>query len=135
MAAVQPPRRAIRYTTLGEVLADAGRLVRAGAVATGNWSLAQILGHLAIAIEGSIDGVPGAFPWYVRFVGRYVVKPRILKHGMKPENVELVKNETEAVRRALAVARKGDLVAIFADRTAKVAAQIDFERQKEQRGG
>ena len=63
-----------------------------------------------------------------------LLKKALVKYGMKPENVELVKNESDAVRRALAVAKKGDLVAIFADRIAKVAAQIDFERQKEQRG-
>ncbi len=77
-------RREIRYTSFDEVLADAERLVRAGAATTGNWSVAQILGHLAIAMERSIDGVPGVFPWYVCLVGRYLVKPRILKHGMKP---------------------------------------------------
>jgi hypothetical protein len=32
------------------------------------------------------------------------------------------------------MAQRDDLVAIFADRISKVAAQIDFERQKEQRG-
>ena len=63
-----------------------------------------------------------------------LLKKALVKYGMKPENVELVKSESDAVRRALAVAKKGDLVAIFADRIAKVAAQIDFERQKEQRG-
>jgi cyanophycin synthetase len=47
--------------------------------------------------------------------------------------IETVKNETEAVRRALSVASRDDLVAIFADRIAKVAAQVDFERQKEAR--
>jgi UDP-N-acetylmuramyl tripeptide synthase len=45
----------------------------------------------------------------------------------------VLKNETEAVRKALSMARKDDLVVIFADRISKVAAQIDFERQKEQR--
>jgi hypothetical protein len=44
-----------------------------------------------------------------------------------------VKNEPEAVRRALAAARRDDLVVIFADRIPKVAAQVDFERQKETR--
>lgn len=63
-----------------------------------------------------------------------LLKKSLVKHGMKAENVEMVKNEPDAVRRALAVAKKGDLVAIFADRIAKVAAQIDFERQKELRG-
>ena len=38
------------------------------------------------------------------------------------------------MRRALAVARRDDMVVVFADRITKVAAQVDFERQKETRG-
>jgi len=84
MTASRPPRRQVHYTSFDEVLADAERLVRAGALTTGNWSLDQILGHLAVAMEKSIDGLPGKHPWYVRLLGRYIIKPRILKHGMKP---------------------------------------------------
>jgi cyanophycin synthetase len=57
----------------------------------------------------------------------------LLKYGMQPDQIETVKNESEAVRHALAIAKRDDLVAIFADRISKVAAQIDFERQKETR--
>jgi hypothetical protein len=49
------------------------------------------------------------------------------------DGVEDARNETDAVRRALALARRDDLVVVFADRIAKVAALVDFERQKEQR--
>lgn len=49
------------------------------------------------------------------------------------ERIEVVKNEAEAVRRALALAQRDDLVVILAEKIAKVAAQVDFERQKEQR--
>ncbi len=52
---------------------------------------------------------------------------------MKADAIEEAKNESEAVRRALATARRDDLVVVFADRIAKVAAQVDFERQKESR--
>ena len=57
----------------------------------------------------------------------------LIRHGMKAESVEEVKNEPEAVRHALQMARRDDLVVIFADRIPKVAAQVDFERQKESR--
>jgi cyanophycin synthetase len=63
-----------------------------------------------------------------------LIREALIRHGMKPEAVEVVKNETESVRRALALAKRDDLVAIFADRISKVAAQVDFERQKEQKG-
>jgi hypothetical protein len=52
---------------------------------------------------------------------------------MKAEEIEEVTNEPEAVRRGLQLARRDDLVVIFADRIAKGGAQVDFERQKESR--
>jgi hypothetical protein len=84
MDTVSTPRRTVRYTSFEDVLADAERLVHARAETTGNWSLDQILGHLAVAMEKSMDGLPGRLPWYVRLIGRYVIKRRVLKHGMKP---------------------------------------------------
>jgi cyanophycin synthetase len=57
----------------------------------------------------------------------------LIRHGVKAEEIEEVKNEPEAVRRGLQLARRDDLVVIFADRIAKVGAQVDFERQKESR--
>jgi cyanophycin synthetase len=61
------------------------------------------------------------------------LKADLVKHGLPADHIEVVKNEPEAVRRALALARRDDLVVVFADRIPKVAAQIDFERQKESR--
>ena len=61
------------------------------------------------------------------------LREALLKYGMKADQIEEVKNETDAVKRALSIARRDDLVAIFADRISKVSAQIDFERQKETR--
>jgi hypothetical protein len=84
MDSTRSVRRTVCYASLDDVLADAERLVRARAETTGNWSLDQILGHLAVAMEKSMDGLPGRLPWYVRLIGRYVMKRRILKHGMQP---------------------------------------------------
>ncbi len=57
----------------------------------------------------------------------------LIRHGMKAEQIEEVKNEPEAVRHGLQMARRDDLVVVFADRISKVGAQVDFERQKESR--
>jgi cyanophycin synthetase len=57
----------------------------------------------------------------------------LVKHGMKRESVEFLRTETEAVKKAIAMAQKDDFIVIFADRITKVAAQVDFERQKEGR--
>ncbi len=64
-------------------------------------------------------------------VGR--LREGLIRHGMSPDAIEEAKNESDAVRRALSIARRDDLVVVFADRIAKVAAQVDFERQKESR--
>jgi hypothetical protein len=84
MTAAAPVRRTVQYASFDEVLADAERLVRARAATTGNWSLDQILGHVAIAMEMSVDGFVGMVPWPLRLVGQYIFKPMILKYGMKP---------------------------------------------------
>src|SRR5262245_3648657 len=86
MNTATPARRVIQYASFDQVLADAELLVRAGATTTGNGSLAQILGHLAIGMETSVEAAPETLgwkaPWYLRLLGRYLIKPRILKHGM-----------------------------------------------------
>jgi hypothetical protein len=84
MAATRPARRPVQYASFDEVLADAERLVVAQAATTGNWSLDQILGHVAVAMEKSVDGMPTGLPWYLRLLGRYFFKPWVLKHGMRP---------------------------------------------------
>jgi cyanophycin synthetase len=62
-----------------------------------------------------------------------LLKSTLEAAGVAPDRIEIAKNEAEAVRRALALAQRDDLVLILAEKIAKVAAQVDFERQKEQR--
>jgi cyanophycin synthetase len=62
-----------------------------------------------------------------------LLKSTLEAAGVAPDRIEIAKNEAEAVRRALALAQRDDLILILAEKIAKVAAQVDFERQKEQR--
>ena len=62
-----------------------------------------------------------------------LLKSALEAAGVGADRIEIVRNETEVVRRALALAKRDDLVVILAEKIAKVAAQIDFERQKEPR--
>ena len=62
-----------------------------------------------------------------------LLRQALLAGGMRPDQVEQARNEPEAVRRAIARAGRDDLVVVFADRITKVAALVDFERQKEAR--
>ena len=76
------PRRKITYATFDEVVADAERLVAAGAGTTGNWSVGQILEHIATVIDKEIDGFANRPPLPVRLVGRWFLKKKFLRDGM-----------------------------------------------------
>ena len=76
------PRRSIEYRTLDEVVTDAERLVAAGGTTTGNWSLGQILEHVATVMDKSIDGFDIRPPWPLRLIGRWYLKNRFLRDGM-----------------------------------------------------
>lgn len=81
------PRRNLSFATLADALADARRCAaadRAGTLRrTGNWTLGQILGHLAWWIDGAFDGYPMRPPWFVRLLGP-LLKRMLLRRGGKP---------------------------------------------------
>jgi hypothetical protein len=75
-------RRTLRFSSLDEVVADAERLVASpDTKMLGNWSLGQILMHLARAVNGSIDGISFRAPWFIRLLGPWL-KRRVLIRGM-----------------------------------------------------
>jgi hypothetical protein len=78
------PRRQVRYNSFDEVLEDAERAVHGKAETTGNWSLGQILEHLAIANDKSIDGFGFQAPFPVRMIAGTFLKRRFLEKGLKP---------------------------------------------------
>lgn len=67
-------RRAVRYTTLDDLLEDIGAIERADAEGRvrplGNWSPGQNLQHLARFMASSLDGFDGELPFFVRVFGR-----------------------------------------------------------------
>jgi hypothetical protein len=76
-------RRALRFATLREALADAERCAaadRAGTLRrTGNWTAGQVFGHLAYWIDGGFDGYAMNPPWFLRLLG-----PLMKKSVLKP---------------------------------------------------
>ena len=76
-------RRNLNYTSLQDVLADAERLSSGQVKTLGNWSPGQIYRHLAKAYNGSIDGLPGTFPWHIRTMAR-LFKKKLIAGGMPP---------------------------------------------------
>jgi len=77
-------RRELHFTSLEAVLADAEKLVSSPTTRTlGNWPLGQLLTHVAMAMNRSIDGISFRAPWYLRLFGR-LMKRRLLKRGLRP---------------------------------------------------
>jgi hypothetical protein len=84
-----PARRALRFTSFDEVLAEVERLAAAerdGRLRrAGNWPLGQSLGHLATWAAFALDGYPPEVraPLPIRLILR-VMRNRILTKGMMP---------------------------------------------------
>ncbi len=77
-------RRKLRFDSLDDLLADAESLAASPSTRTlGNWRLGQLLAHLSIAINGSIDGIAFKAPWPVRLIGP-LFKNRVLTRGTSP---------------------------------------------------
>jgi hypothetical protein len=89
-------RRTLDYASLDEVLADADRLGSGPIKELGNWSAGQIFRHLALAYNGSIDGLAINFPWYLRMMAR-IFKEKLLA-GPMPPGYDLPSEGAKAVR-------------------------------------
>jgi len=74
-------RRELRFSSLDEVLQDAERLAAGRVRELGNWSLGQVLMHLARSIDASVDGAAFRAPWPARLASR-LFKKRILNGSM-----------------------------------------------------
>lgn len=80
-------RRQIHFANLDEIVAEVERLAASKHHTLGNWSLGQILAHLAVPMNGSIDGLPFKPGFLIRLLGP-LMKGRMLKKGM-PVGIQL----------------------------------------------
>ena len=76
-------RRELHFESLDDVLADAERLAAGEARMLGNWSLGQILSHLAVAMNSAIDGVDFKVPFFIRLIAP-LMKKRFVRGPIKP---------------------------------------------------
>jgi hypothetical protein len=76
-------RRQLHFHTVGDILADVERLNQGKIKALGNWSSGQVLRHLTLVMNGSIDGFPFRLSWPLRLMGR-LFRNRVLTKGMTP---------------------------------------------------
>jgi hypothetical protein len=76
-------RRPLHFEKIEDILRDVEQLNHGPVKALGNWSGGQILRHLAIVMNGSIDGSGMRLNWFLRLMG-WMMKGRILRKGMPP---------------------------------------------------
>jgi len=88
-AAEVPGRRELHFESVDDILADAEQVMGKPHRAVGNWSAAQILEHLALAFNRSVDGSSYRPPFFVRWAAS-LLKRRILK-GPMPSGFKMPK--------------------------------------------
>lgn len=59
-------RREVHYSNLNDVILDSEALAGGEVQTVGNWSFGQILEHLAVSFDCSIDGFGFKAPWVAR---------------------------------------------------------------------
>lgn len=84
----KPARRDLNFKTLDDIVQDAQQLVSTpGAIVLGNWPLTQLLSHLALTVNSSIDGFSAKAPLTIRIVGPlikgFVLRAPKMKPGIK----------------------------------------------------
>lgn len=77
-------RRAVRYESYDDLLADAERLASGKTRALGNWTQGQIYRHLAMGLDSSIDGVDFTLPAPLRWVMRLLMKKKFTTQALPP---------------------------------------------------
>ena len=76
-------RRQLHFDSLDDILADVERLAQCRHLRTlGNWSAGQVLQHLAIVMNKSIDGFANRPPAVIRFILRLIFRRRFLTKTM-----------------------------------------------------
>jgi hypothetical protein len=82
-------RRTLRLEDLGQVAQEVERLRRDGYARAGNWGLAQVCEHLALALGAMMAGFPRRFPRWVRWVGGPVVRVWVFATGRFPAGLPM----------------------------------------------
>ncbi len=101
-------RRRLQFGSYDEVIADIESLHTRPHQQLGNWSLPITVGHLANAMVASIDGVEFPVPWYIRLIGPWLIKPRLLKSfppGVKLPRVTREKLVPQQIEYNVAIAQ------------------------------
>jgi hypothetical protein len=83
----KPNRRKLNFTCLNDAVTDARRLQQSGYTASGNWNLAQVVGHCSQWLSFPMDGYPKsplpirAILWLARCTFGKSFRKKILQAG------------------------------------------------------
>lgn len=75
-------RRQLRFETLDDLRREAERVASCPGKTLGNWTVSQILDHLAKALRINFDGPEARAPWFVRRIIGPLVRNSMLNKGM-----------------------------------------------------
>ena len=75
-------RREVRYESYQDLLAEIEQLLGGDVRTLGNWSLGQVLKHLAETMHASIDGAPYRAGLLRRVTGPWLLRDQFLNRGM-----------------------------------------------------
>jgi hypothetical protein len=90
--ATQSTRRSLQFRQLADILADVHELDAMGRRTLGRWTDAQIVEHLAIAVDMGFDGYGFSAPWLIR-TAAWLIKNRVLT-GPMPSGLPLRRRGT-----------------------------------------
>ncbi|MEL6106439.1 MAG: DUF1569 domain-containing protein [Planctomycetota bacterium] len=77
-------RRVVRYDSYAVLLEDARALAVSTIETRGNWSYGQILVHVALSLDSSIDGVGFVLPAPMRWTMTLLMKRKFLDKALPP---------------------------------------------------
>lgn len=99
-------RRTLRFESVEALRAEAERLAAGPHRTLGNYTLGQILAHLAQVMEYSLDGFPPIrLPWLMRKAGP-LMKGRILRKGF-PAGIKPLRGMGDAFKAPEATTEEG----------------------------
>ena len=78
-------RRKVHYASLRDLVADVEKLAAGNVRTVGNRDFGQILRHLTLVMNNSIDGKSSSLgiPWHIRIAAR-LLRKQILARGLRP---------------------------------------------------
>lgn len=77
-------RRSLRFESLDDILREAECVATHPGRTLGNWSVAEILDHLANSIRAAYEGPDARVSWMIRWILAPLIRSSVLNQPMRP---------------------------------------------------